>query len=86
MIYYLVIINIISYIAFGVDKRLAESNGYRISEKCLLFLSLIGGCFGGMVGMYCFHHKTKKDKFKILIPLFVIIWIFVIESVYAGVL
>ncbi len=77
MLYYLIVINFISFFAFGVDKKLAISHKFRISEACLLFLSLIGGALGGEVGMYFFHHKTKKLKFKILIPLFFIIWIII---------
>ena len=80
MFYYLIFLNIIFFISFGIDKKLAEKHMFRISEACLLFLSLIGGCFGGLIGMYFFHHKTKKTKFKFLIPLFVIIWIYVIEK------
>ena len=40
-------------------------------------LSLLGGCFGTLLGMYLFHHKTKKLKFK-LIPVICIIWILVL--------
>lgn len=80
MIYYLIFINIVSFIAFGIDKKLAIKNMFRISESCLLFLSLIGGALGGLVGMYFFHHKTKKTKFKTFIPICLIIWIIILKD------
>ena len=74
MINYLIVINIIGFIICFIDKQKAIHNKYRINENTLLFISLIGGCFGLFLSMIIFHHKTKKLKFK-LIPLFIIIWI-----------
>lgn len=74
---YLVIINILAFLICYIDKRKAIKNKKRISERTLLFISLIGGCFGFLLGMYLFHHKTKKLKFK-LVYLHVIIWIIII--------
>ena len=72
--YYLISINIISFILIFIDKRKAINNKYRIKERTLLFISLLGGCFGTIISMYLFHHKTKKLKFK-LVHLFCIIYI-----------
>lgn len=77
MIYYLIIINIISFIIFGFDKRQAINKKRRISENKLIMFSLLGGVFGSYLGMKIFHHKTKKIKFKIIIPLIMIIWIII---------
>lgn len=78
MIYYLIIINIITLITYKIDKYCSIKKYRRISEKTLILLSFIGGCFGAFLGMYLFHHKTKKIKFKLLIPISSIIWIYVI--------
>ena len=70
---YLVLINILSFILFGIDKYKAIKNKYRISENTLIGLSTIGGSIGSLLGMILFKHKTKKLKFKIIIPLLILI-------------
>ncbi|WOO87661.1 DUF1294 domain-containing protein [Mollicutes bacterium LVI A0039] len=62
---YLLIINIVTFLAFGIDKRKAKKDKWRISESTLIIMMLIGGTFGGYFGMEKFHHKTQKRKFKI---------------------
>ena len=74
---YLIIINIITFLICIIDKYKSKHNKYRIPEKVLLFLSLIGGCFGMAIGMNISHHKTKKIKFK-LVYIFCIIWIIIL--------
>lgn len=78
--YYLISINLISFILMFIDKRKAIYNKYRIKESTLLFISLLGGCFGTLLGMYLFRHKTRKLKFK-LVHLFCIIYIVVFIKV-----
>ena len=78
MLIYLCIVNVIAFILCFIDKQLAIKHKRRISEKTLLFFSFIGGCFMFYVGMYLFRHKTKHIKFKILVPLFILIWIYII--------
>ena len=73
VITYLIIINIVTFITFGLDKYYAIRNKYRISEATLFFLCLIGGSFLGFAGMKVFRHKTKKLYFVIGIPLIMII-------------
>lgn len=72
---YLIIINIISLILFKIDKDKSIKHKWRIKESTLLIVSLLGGSLGSFIGMHLFHHKTNKLKFKILIPLFLIIHI-----------
>lgn len=62
---YLIIINIVTFITFGIDKRKAKKDKWRISEQALVTLMVIGGAFGGYFGMEKFHHKTQKLKFKV---------------------
>lgn len=63
MIYYYIIINLISFVLYGIDKRKAISHQYRISEKTLFLLSLLGGVFASLLGMFLFHHKIRKPMF-----------------------
>ena len=73
LIIYLIVINIITFIIFGLDKYYAIKNKFRVSEFTLFLLCLIGGSYFGFVGMKVFRHKTKKLYFVIGIPLIMII-------------
>lgn len=73
---YIVIINILSFILMGWDKYSAIKNNWRISEKNLLGISLLGGSFGTILGMIIFRHKTKKKTFTYTIPVFLILNIY----------
>lgn len=68
-IFYIVLINIITFIVYGIDKYKAIHNRYRISENTLFFLAMIGGSIGAYGAMYTFRHKTKHKSFTIGIPL-----------------
>lgn len=67
-------INLLSFSICGIDKFLAVHKKWRIPEMSLFLLSIFGGCFGFWIGMYLFHHKTKKKRFAILIPIICLIW------------
>lgn len=69
---YLGIINLITFIFFGIDKLAAIKNRSRIKIVTLLGLSFIGGSVGGLLGMYLFRHKTQKDYFTVGIPLMIV--------------
>lgn len=75
--YYLILINIIGFILILVDKIKACKNKWRIKENTLLFISIIGGSIGELISMLIFHHKTKKNKFIIFIPLPILIQIII---------
>ncbi len=72
---WLIIINIITFAVFGIDKKKAIDGKFRISELTLFVLSFLGGSLGGLAAMHVFHHKTKKWYFKFGIPLILIVWI-----------
>ena len=57
---WLIIINIITFAVFGIDKKKAIDGKFRISELTLFVLSFLGGSLGGLAAMHVFHHKTKK--------------------------
>ena len=58
---YLVLLSIITFIAYGVDKKKAKDGKWRTKEKTLLLLSFLGGAFGGYPAMLIFRHKTKGE-------------------------
>jgi len=70
---YLLIMNLVTYISFGLDKKRAQKRSWRVPEKRLLGMAAIGGGVGGWLGMIVFHHKTQKWAFRILVPLFTVI-------------
>lgn len=61
-LYYLIAINLITFFAFGIDKRKAEKGAWRTKESTLLGLAAIGGSVGALLGMNAFRHKTKHKK------------------------
>lgn len=65
---YLAIINLISFLIYGLDKIKAKKNSRRISETSLLGLGLIGGSLGGLMAMVVFKHKLYKNKFSLGLP------------------
>ena len=68
--YYLVIVNILAFILYGLDKQKAVRKQWRIPEVQLLGIASFGGSIGALLGMQFFHHKTRKWKFKIGVPVF----------------
>lgn len=80
MIYYVMVVNVVGFMIMGVDKYKAKHNSYRISEKMLFGISLIGGSLGTWLGMYTFHHKTKHWYFVLGIPLIAIVQIWICFS------
>ena len=72
---WLIVINIITFAVFGIDKKKAIDGKFRIKELTLFVLSLLGGSLGGLIDMHTFHHKTRKWYFKFGIPLILIAWV-----------
>ena len=66
--YYLLAINAVAFIMYGIDKYKAKEAKWRISEATLLLLGVLGGSIGAWMGMKVWHHKTMHKKFKYGIP------------------
>lgn len=70
---YLLIINIVAFLAMYIDKRRAKWGKWRTKESTLFTLVLLGGGIGGIAGMYTFRHKTQKPRFVIGFPAILIV-------------
>ena len=77
LMYYLIVVNMLTWIIYGIDKWKAKRRAWRIPERTLLLLAAAGGCTGALAGMLMFRHKTRKLKFMIGVPV-----IFVVESIF----
>ena len=73
--YYLLGINAVTFIVYGIDKYKAKKAKWRISEATLLLLAVLGGSSGAWMGMKVWHHKTMHKKFKYGIPAILLIQI-----------
>lgn len=74
----IVIINIVTFIIYGIDKYKAKKGKWRIPENSLIGLAIIGGSIGAYLGMRVWHHKTMHLKFKYGIPLIIVIQLIII--------
>lgn len=79
---YMLAINFITWIAYGVDKYKAKHDHWRIPERTLIGMAALGGFIGAFVGMQMFRHKTKHLKFVIGIPVIAILWILTTIIIY----
>ena len=75
LVCYLLAINAVTFIVYGIDKYKAKKAKWRISEATLLLLAVLGGSVGAWVGMKVWHHKTMHKKFKYGIPAILLIQI-----------
>lgn len=70
---YLLLVNLLAFALFGIDKRRARLGRWRIPESTLLLLALLGGSLGAIIGMYYFRHKTRHRKFRYGLPLILLL-------------
>ena len=70
--------NVFVFLLYGYDKRRAKKDKRRVPEKTLLICAAVFGALGAFAGMQVFHHKTKKKRFNILVPVLLILQIAVL--------
>ena len=68
---YIAVVNLITFVVYGVDKLNAKRGKWRISENVLLLLAVLGGSVGAWFGIGCWHHKTLHKKFRYGIPVII---------------
>ena len=73
--------NIVTFLIMGLDKLLAKRDKRRISEKTLLLTAFLMGGLGAWCGSKVFRHKTQKNKFKILLPVSILVNIAIIVGI-----
>ena len=78
---YLVVINLIAFVLYGIDKKRAIRNEHRIRESVLLWIARLGGAIGSWLGIKLFRHKTKHTKFRVIVPLWMTIWVIAVVFV-----
>ncbi len=81
LLVYLGIMNIISFLAMGSDKRKAKRNAFRTPESILFILAVMGGSIGSILGMYIFRHKTKHWYFVVGMPMILVLQIALVVAV-----
>lgn len=81
LIRYLVVVNVITFIVFGYDKIQAINNRYRVTEKTLILLIMVGGPLASLIAMKLFHHKINKKKFWYLSIIMMIFYIYLVIEV-----
>lgn len=84
LISYIIIINLMMILLYGIDKYKAIHHYWRVSEKILLIGALFGGSLGAILAMYGFNHKTRKNIFKYGIPLLLGLQIILIIKISIG--
>ena len=73
IILYLIGINVVTFLVYGLDKWKAKRDAWRISESTLLLLAAAGGSVGALLGMQIFRHKTKHVKFTVGVPVILLV-------------
>lgn len=64
------------------DKKMAQASKYRVPESRIFLIAIVGGAVGVLLGMEIFRHKTKDLKFKILIPVIIILQVILYRIFY----
>ena len=84
LVWYLIAINIVAFLIYGIDKAKANMNGARrVRERSLLIFALVGGSLGALVGMKIFRHKTQKLSFQAKLAVVLGLQIIIIWLIFA---
>ncbi len=70
--------SLVCFVLMGLDKHRARKHAWRIPEKTLLLVAVLGGAVGGTIGIWCFHHKTRHWYFRFGFPLIALLQIILI--------
>jgi uncharacterized membrane protein YsdA (DUF1294 family) len=78
----LLVLNVITFFVYGIDKWKAKKGKWRISEATLLILAIIGGSIGALLGIKVWHHKTMHKKFKYGVPAIIVLQLIAFAAYY----
>ncbi len=67
LLYYLLTLSVVALALYGYDKLMAKQSGWRVSEKALLTVAVLGGAWGALAGMLLFRHKTRHLRFWLIV-------------------
>ena len=67
-LYYLLAVNLLTFVIYGIDKWKARHDRWRVREVSLLLLAALGGSPAALLAMRVFHHKTLHKKFRYGVP------------------
>jgi uncharacterized membrane protein YsdA (DUF1294 family) len=73
LMYYLIGVNVLGFGLMAIDKSKARKGQWRIRENHLFLVAFLGGALGSFLGMQAFHHKTKHWKFKVGVPILIVL-------------
>lgn len=82
LMYYLAVINFLTWVIYGLDKGRAKAGKWRIPERTLILLAVIGGSAGALAGMLMFRHKTRKAKFVVSVPVLLVVHCVIVGLVW----
>lgn len=73
MLLYYLVVNVIAFFMYALDKSRAVHHKWRITERVLLLIAIIGGAIGALLGMIWFRHKTLHLQFRVIVPVFMML-------------
>lgn len=82
IIYYLLTINLLTFVTYGIDKYKARHKHWRVREASLLLLAVLGGSPAALLAMHLFRHKTQHNKFRYGVPAILIAQVLLVVFVY----
>ena len=81
-LYYLLAVNLLTFITYGIDKYKARHNHWRVREASLLLLAALGGSIGALLAMKMFRHKTQHKKFRYGVPAILLVQLVIAAFLY----
>lgn len=78
---YAAVATVIGFASMGRDKYLAQTGRWRISENMLMAIAILGGSIGSIAGMFLFRHKTRHKKFRIGLPLILVLQVILLIAI-----